>query len=227
MAIAIVLAAGSSSRFGGNKLFQAIADKPLLYFSLKQLQDCPVIEKIIVALNKNDFVYATAIVEEFEFNKVIEFAKGGDERQRSVFNCLEKIDKANTDIIVIHDAARPIISDHLLNAGFDILRKRQVDGAIPVLPVSDTLKKLTDDNLIDKTISRDNIYMAQTPQFYKFDVFLDCHKKAKMDNVLGTDDAFLLESYGYKVVCFTGDNKNIKITYREDMELAKFYLERA
>lgn len=224
MAVAIVPAAGNSSRFGDNKLFQTIADKPLLYFSLRQLHDHPSIEKILIALNKKEFIHGISIIESFGLSKTLEFIEGGAERQDSIFNCLKKIDKRTTDIVIVHDAARPLISHRLLNAGLGILQTQQVEGAIPVLPVSDTLKKVTGESLVNKTISRNDIYIVQTPQFFRYDVLFDCHTRAKRDNILGMDDAFLLEYYGYKVACFTGDNKNIKITYKEDMELATFYL---
>lgn len=224
MAVAIVLAAGSSARFGGNKLFQPIAGKPLLFYPLKQFQDFPLVSKIIVALNKNDFTRTASVIESFKLSKVGKSVEGGTERQHSVFNCLKKMDKKKLRVVIIHDAARPVIDQTILENGFNALKTYDADGAIPVLPVTDTLKEVINNNLVAKTLNRSNIYITQTPQFFKFDILYNCHKKAQKDNLLGTDDAFLLEKYNHKVACFAGDRKNIKVTYKEDLKLANCIL---
>lgn len=221
MNYAVVLAAGSGRRFGGNKLFETVNDLPLLYYSLKSYQNNDLIDGIVVTSGPDTSEKISDLVNAHSLNKVRRVIKGGSERQHSVHNALREISGA--DNVAIHDAARPLLTKALIEDGFRTLAREDVSGAIPVLPISDTVKFIKG-NIVMRTVSRDGLYLVQTPQVFDFEVLRNCHNQAFEEDFVATDDAGLLENYGYKVASFTGNRNNVKVTYKEDLELVRFLL---
>lgn len=126
------------------------------------------------------------------------------------------------DIIVIHDAARPLISVQLLRQS--IFEARKCGACIVGVPVRDTLKRINEEGLIEETVCRSRLWMAQTPQSFRFDILWKAHQEALKDGFQGTDDSVLLERIGFAVKMIPGSVKNIKITYPEDLEMAEEWL---
>lgn len=155
------------------------------------------------------------MVRDERFDKVDNITLGGNHRQDSVFNGLLMINE-NIDSVLVHDCARPNIHVNLLSRIIDGLN--ECDGSVPVVDTKDTIKKING-NTVVKTVDRSVYKLVQTPQIFKYEVLSEAHKRAKSENIYGTDDAFLLERYGYRVGVVSGDESNIKITTAYDFEL--------
>jgi 4-diphosphocytidyl-2-methyl-D-erithritol synthase len=139
---------------------------------------------------------------------------GGKERQDSV---LEGILEAEGDIVIVHDCARPFASRELF---LKVSELGDFEGKICALPVRDTLKQVSE-GMVIKTIDRTGLWHSQTPQAFLRKVLLECHFRARSEGFFATDDAMLLERYGYRVGAVMGEPTNIKITYPEDIALAQ------
>ena len=137
--------------------------------------------------------------------------EGGKERQDSVLN---GILETEAEVVVIHDAARPLATEEMFR---EVSNLGEFDGKTVAVPSRDTLKEVSHDTVL-KTIDRSHIWLSQTPQAFKRKVLLECHFRARNEGFYGTDDASLLERYGYKVGIVMGSYWNVKVTYREDLQ---------
>lgn len=219
--IAIVPAAGIGSRMQSNlpKQYIKIQNCTVLEHTLKTLLLHPNIHRVIVSLNKQDMYFNTLkISSNFRVISVI----GGTERIHSVLSGL--VFKTDADWVIIHDAVRPCLSYKDLENLIAIIKKNPV-GAILARPVSDTIK-YSDfrQKKVLYTLNRANLWHALTPQLFQINLLKFCLKKIIQDNINITDEASALEYCGYKPLLVLGSSKNIKITWPEDLILAKFYL---
>ncbi len=213
--VAILLAAGSGKRFGEKKQFTKIKGEPVFQYSLNTLNKIDEIDYIVLVLPKEDLDK----VKIFSF-KTVKKVAGGKERQESVYNALKTIDDA--DIVVIHDAARPFASESMFKESIENVKKG-FDGSITAIPARDTVKKVKNNKVID-TLNRDELYIVQTPQCFKFDILKKAHENALKEKIQGTDDSFLVEKIGGNVVVNKGSILNFKITTKEDLILANCVL---
>lgn len=221
---AIVLAAGKGSRMGGKvkKQFLNLDDKPILYYALKAFCDNTFIDEIVLVTAEEEMDYCRKdIVEKYELNKVSAIVQGGSERQESVFNGLKSME--NCDIVLIHDGARPFVTDEIINLG---IRYAELHGACTcgVMP-KDTIKIKNQEQFSKETLDRSSLVAVQTPQCFKYDIIYSCHNKLSLDNISVTDDTMVVEKYGYEVYLYDGSYNNIKITTPEDLVLAERILE--
>ncbi len=213
MASLILLAAGLGKRAGLKKQFTKFNKTPLYFFSLKRVSD--MFKEIIMTVPKDvdpQFLQDAHMMG-------AKFIYGGDERQDSVRYALEFVKE---DIVVIHDSARALAEREVFRKVMDL---EDYDGKITAAKARDTIKKL--ENGILKTIQRENIWLAQTPQCFKTEAIKYCHEKATDDGIKATDDAYLLEYYGYKVGIVESSYWNIKLTYPEDIPYFDKLLEKA
>jgi len=163
------------------------------------------------------------IILKYNFSKVQELVDGGETRQDSIYNGLKALDK-DADIVVIHDGARPLVEESIIQ---DSIEKAQEYGAaITVIPIKDTVKKSENNFFINKTLNREEIWRAQTPQTFKYDIILSAYNQAYKDKYLTTDDAAIVERYGYKVKLIIGSEENIKITTPFDLIVADIFLKK-
>ena len=204
----LLLAGGSGKRFGKKKQFVELLGKPVYLYSLEKTLD--LFDEILLVLPDED-------LERVNVPKKVKKVKGGKERQDSVFNALIE---ANGDVVVIHDCARPFASVDMF---LKVSELGGYDGKITAIPVRDTLKLVADAYVV-KTIDRSNLWQAQTPQGFKRKVLLEAHFRARNEGFFATDDAMLLEHYGYKVGVAEGSPLNIKLTYPEDLHYAECLL---
>jgi 2-C-methyl-D-erythritol 4-phosphate cytidylyltransferase len=161
-------------------------------------------------------------VERYGFTKVRAIVPGGKERQNSVLNGLRAIDGTEEDaIILIHDGVRPIITRHILEHA--VATAREYDGALVAVPAKDTVK-VVENGIVKDTPPRETIWLAQTPQAFRYGVIRAAHEMADAEGFLGTDDASLVERMGNEVHIVIGDYRNIKITTPEDLVLAEAFL---
>ena len=221
MISAIILAGGKGKRMGSaiSKQFIDIKGKPIIYYTLKKFSENKKIDNIIVVLPEDEVKYFKEnILKKYELriNKIV---IGGKERQDSVYNALKSLKNSSTDIVLIHDGARPFISERIINEG---IKFAEIYGAAaPGVMPKDTIKVKNEKNFSVDTPNRANLVSIQTPQVFKFDEILECHEKRRYNGEMVTDDTMVVEKYGYSVYLYDGEYTNIKVTTPEDLILAE------
>ena len=219
MISAIVLAGGRGKRmnYHKSKQFIEIKGKPVLVYTLEKFIYNKSIDEVILVLPEDEVDYCKKEVLQRYSLKVDRIIIGGKERQDSVFNALEAMEKA--DIVLIHDGARPFISEKIIEEG---IKYANIYGAAaPGVTPKDTIKIKNEDNISVDTPDRNTLVAVQTPQCFKYDEIYQCHRKIKEENAIVTDDTSVVERYGHKVYLYEGDYTNIKITTPEDLILAE------
>ena len=222
---AIVLAAGQGKRMHTKiqKQFLEIKGYPVLYYSLRCFQDSPLIEDIILVTGEESVLYCQKeIVDKYGFTKVTKVISGGKERYDSVYQGLLACE--NSDYVLIHDGARPFITEEILERG---LTGAEETGACAVgMPSKDTVKIADESGYIAETPDRSKVWMIQTPQIFQYALIRSAHESIRtreMSNV--TDDAMVVEQEtGIKVRLAEGSYQNIKITTPEDLGVAELFL---
>ena len=225
----IVVAAGKGLRMGlkTKKQYLHLDGIPILSRTIMVFDNCDHIHEIILVVPKEDKEYCKShIIDPYGFKKKVHLLEGGKKRQDSVLNGLKYIrDKMNHDkdtIVLIHDGVRPFISQNIIEDC--ILNAIEYGACIPAVKVTDTVKVVLPDSVIQKTLNRENLYIAQTPQTFKLSLLLHAFDHAMKICFSGTDDASLVEHLGHTVVIVKGSNLNIKITTQEDLVLGKYLL---
>jgi 2-C-methyl-D-erythritol 4-phosphate cytidylyltransferase len=222
--VALVPAAGRGLRMGGSvpKQFLSLGGEPLIIQSLRMLQAAPVIDQIILAVPFADIEYCEReIVSRHRFTKVTKVVAGGAERQDSVRCALARV-PPDTEIVLIHDAVRPFVTIQMIA---EVVAAAKKEGAaIIALPMRDTVKQVRTDGTIERTVDRTLLWLAQTPQAFRWDWIEAAHKKAHAEGIRATDDAFLVEWLGYPVTVVEGSGENIKVTRPEDLVIAEAIL---
>ena len=210
---AVIVAAGTSQRMAGiNKLFVYLSGKPLLAWSVDTCQGCSLIQQIALVLNDDDLVRGQKLQEERGWYKVT-LSQGGVRRQDSVREGLRQI--RNCEWVMIHDGARPFLTLNLIEQGLDAVG--ETGAAVAAVPVKDTIKLAADQRLVERTLQRNRLWAAQTPQIFSFDMITTAYENVRTEI---TDDAAAIERLGYKVKLYMGDYKNIKVTTGEDLALS-------
>jgi len=208
---AIIVAAGKGVRAGDGppKQYRTISGVPVLRRSVEAFLVHPDISKVIVVINPDHADFYEKAVGDLELPSPV---AGGHTRQESVLNGLTSLEGDAPGIVLIHDAARAFVSLGLIERVIDEV-SNSGGGAIPSLPVCDTLKK-GKDGIVEETISRDGLFTVQTPQGFPYPEILNAHKKAVGKEL--TDDAAVAEAAGMKVALVAGAKENIKLTNPED-----------
>ena len=219
---AIIPAAGSGSRFGEEKQFKILNGRPLWAYTLDPFIKSSLINEILFIVPET-YINTVQSSESFIIaskKKEIKVIPGGPKRTDSVLNGLYSTKKTN-DLVCIHDAARPFIRQSFISETVNSCK--DFDGAVLAIPSVDTVKVVKDE-IINKTIDRTIIWMAQTPQTFHRDKLLDAFKNNI--NVHVTDESVLMELSGYSIKIINGDTENFKITNKLDWELAKIIVGR-
>jgi 2-C-methyl-D-erythritol 4-phosphate cytidylyltransferase len=202
---------------GADKIWSPLAGYPVVWHSLTRLG--PRAHSICLVVRQDQL--ERAIHELRDVDKRLRFIAGGLERQESVANGLGALDRV--DIVAVHDVARPLATTQLLELGVRALGHAQ--GAIPVLPLHDTVKRVDEAGTVVGTVDRAMLLAAQTPQVFVMDSLVRAHDLARLEDRTGTDDASLMEACGYPVTTFPGSPSNLKITTAHDLEIARALLE--
>lgn len=215
---AIIAAAGKGTRMNTevSKQFIKLNGIPVLAKTLRVFESADKIDEIIIVTGREDISYVSKLVKEYGITKLSAIVEGGATRQESVYNGLLK---ARGNIVLIHDGARPFVEAEKINSLTDVLK--EYDGAALGIPVTDTLKVTDENGAIKGTVDRCGLYSIQTPQGFKKEVIIKAHKRAMSDGLEVTDDCALCESMGIKVKVVKGSSTNIKITYPDDLKIAK------
>jgi 2-C-methyl-D-erythritol 4-phosphate cytidylyltransferase len=239
--IVIIPAAGLGTRMAtapsargrkpaATKQFTELGGTPILVHTLRQFAASPEVSEIYVALRGNEIAgFRTRLEKDAKdvLQKKIHLVEGGEHRQDSVANAIKAIAAAEDDIVLVHDAVRPFVTQEIIR---DVIQAaRKYGAAIAGLPAVDTVKQVertSDGALVTSTLPRERVVLAQTPQGFRHDVLKKAFDEATADGFLGTDEASLVERSGHAVAVVMGSARNIKITAPADMELAEFFLKR-
>ena len=212
-----------------SKQFSEIGGTPILIHTLRKFAASPEVAEIYVALRANEMAgFQTRLKADKELSgKKIELVEGGEHRQQSVAHAIDAVRAAGDDIVLVHDAVRPFVTEEIIH---DVIEAAQKYGAaIAGMPAVDTIKQVertSEGAVITATVPRERVVMAQTPQGFRYRVLKQAFDEATADGFLGTDEASLVERSGHEVAVVMGSPRNIKITTPADMELAEFFLKR-
>lgn len=221
---AIIVAAGSSRRMQGrDKLWTPLAGRITLARTLDVFEASPLIEHIILVVNAERLADGEALCKKEGWHKIATLVAGGTRRQDSVRIGLDALLSIAPDSqwVMIHDAARPLVTSAILEAG--LLAAQQHQAAIAAVPVKDTIKQVQQGQ-VRSTLDRSQLWAVQTPQVFSFPLIYQAHHSPATKGEV-TDDASLLEQLGHPVAVFPGSYRNIKITTQEDLLVAEALLQ--
>lgn len=223
---AIVPAAGSGQRMGAPipKQYLPIGEATVLEHTVSKLLKVDALAGVLVVLASEDLRFSTLAIAKHP--KVITTI-GGTERSESVLAALNSLQKKIklSDWVLVHDAARPCVTEASINTLIQTLKDHEVGGILGV-PVSDTLKQVNNTFMIEQTVERQDLWQAQTPQMFRYGILRESlHLALSLDSPV-TDEASALEMSGYKPSIVLGQRDNIKITHSEDLAVAEFILEK-
>lgn len=218
-ASAIIVAAGSGVRLGHPtpKAFVPLGGAPLLRYALAAIARVETIGEAIVSLPSGMESAARAEIRHAGLDLPVKLTPGGAERQDSVRIALE-LTSALAEVVVVHDAARPFATPASFAAA--IAAAARAGAAIAAIPLADTLKRVSEPNLIVETVPRANLWLAQTPQAFRRDLLVEAHRRALAAGIVATDDADLVQRLGAAVEVVPGAPLNFKITTAEDLAIA-------
>jgi 2-C-methyl-D-erythritol 4-phosphate cytidylyltransferase len=214
----VIVAGGSGSRTGSTELkqFRWVAGKPMLLHSIQLFQQRDDVCMVVAVLPRSHAGDPPPWIFQSDIERLL-IGTGGSHRGASVRSGLDDL-PSTARIVVIHDAARPLLLPETVDAV--IAAARNGTGAVPALPVADTLKRVGDDGRVVETIDRSGVWRVQTPQAFPRDMIDDVTRRANREGVSATDDAGLCEKYGYPVVVVPGSERAMKITTEDDFARA-------
>ncbi len=221
MVTAIVLAAGRSSRMGGdvNKQFCELLGKPILWYSLTAFEQCNVVDAIVIVRRPEYARQAEQLARDFK--KVVALTDGGVERQHSVWNGLGKC-PSNTEIVAVHDGARPLVTPELIEA--TIQSAREHGTGIAATKVVDTIKEADEQRTILRTVDRTKLWAVQTPQTARYELLRRAYDGVLKQGKIVTDEANAVERLGELVKLVDTPFLNLKITTPSDLAIAEALL---
>lgn len=222
MNTAIIVAAGSGTRFGAEKpkQFLEIGGKPLLIYTLESFERCPAIDGILLVLASDEIENFRKTLEKFNLKKLEQIITGGKTRAESVLNAINSLNGKHVEIVAVHDGARPFVASAEIMQTIE--KARETGAACLVGKLTDTIKQIADDKIVG-TIDRENLRRALTPQTFRFEILQKAFAPENFE-ASATDECFLVEKVGFAIAFVEGSAKNIKITTREDFAIAERFL---
>lgn len=218
---AIIVAAGSGTRFGAAKpkQFLEINGKLLIFHTLERFENCDAIDEIILVLAENEIENFRRLAQNHKIEKLKKTITGGKTRAESVSNGLKAIDETS-ETVAVHDGARPLVSSEEITATIE--KARETGAACLTAKITDTIKRI-ENGKIAATIDRETLRRALTPQCFKTEILRKAFENADLSES-ATDECYLVEKIGCEIAFVDGSAKNIKITTREDFEIAEILL---
>ena len=223
----VVAAGGVGKRMGGGlpKQFLPLGGITVLERAIRAFHSLPEVREIVLVVPAPYLARARRIMRLSRLEKKTRVVAGGKERQESVYRGLEAC-RIRSGVVLVHDAARPLVERSLIR---EVIRAaRKTGAALAAIEVKDTVKAEMPSRagFTQKTMPREALWAAQTPQGFSFDLLWKAHTRARRSGYLGTDEASLIERMGHPVKIVRGSERNIKITTRADREWAEFALNR-
>jgi 2-C-methyl-D-erythritol 4-phosphate cytidylyltransferase len=224
MNVAVLVAGGRGARMGKDKLFLRVAGKPVIAHTWGQFDDAKPVDEIIVVVRAGTEKKFQAVAKKYEFRKKYQIVVGGAERQDSVWNGLQAAPEG-TEIVLIHDAARPCVSADLIAA--TIRRAEETGAAVAAHPVTDTIKESADGRLIQQTLDRTKLWAMETPQTFRLNVIRRAIAEARARKMVFTDDTAACELIGQPVRLVSSIAPNPKVTVPGDLPIVETLLRKS
>ena len=223
MVSVIFPAAGAGRRMKAdrNKVLLELSGVPILLRTLRRFSAVPAVAELIVVVAKDEIAFVEGMLEKAQGLKPWRVVQGGAERQYSIANGMAHL-AADADIVLVHDAARPLVSLAAIEAVISAAREK--GAAIAAVRAKNTIKVVGEDGHVEATPARASLWEVQTPQGFRREILQRAYEKAAQDGFLGTDDASLVERIGEAVFVVESDYGNLKITTPEDLWLAEALL---
>jgi 2-C-methyl-D-erythritol 4-phosphate cytidylyltransferase len=221
---AILVAGGAGSRFRSEtrKQLVTVAGKPLVVHALERLQRSGAIDRVIIVLPRDGYEEAKRAISPYvEKGSPVDWTPGGASRQESMIEGLSRIEPFE-GLVAVHDAARPAVPPSLVASVVEAASA--AGGAIAALPVVETLKEASSDLNVERTVPRERLYRAQTPQCFEYDLLRQAVARALEEGFTGTDEASLVERLGAPIRIVLGSEENLKVTTIEDLGRVEYYL---
>jgi len=215
----------STSTPAAPKQFLQLRGTPILIHTLRAFTEMPSVAAAYVAVRPNEIPRLTELLEAHQAGDKVRVVDGGDTRQESVAHALAAVDGDDDDIVLVHDAVRPLVPPSVIARTIEAV---QLHGAaIVALPAIDTIKQVertAHGAIITSTIPREYVVQAQTPQGFRLGLLRRVFAEAEADGFLGTDESSIAERAGVLVAVVPGTIENLKITQQGDLDLAEFFL---
>jgi 2-C-methyl-D-erythritol 4-phosphate cytidylyltransferase len=228
----ILPAAGLGTRMaaGAPKQFLELRGTPILIHTLRAFTELPSVAAVYIAVRKPEIPRLKALLEAHGFGgsaqaPPIHIIEGGDSRQASVGQALAAVEGDEDDIVLVHDAVRPLIPAAVITRTIEAVEKQ--GAAIVAVPAVDTIKQVertAHGAIITSTIPREYVVLAQTPQGFRLGLLRRAYAEAEADGFVGTDESSIVERAGLQVAVVPGTVENLKITQQGDLDLAEFFL---
>ena len=202
---------------GMDKIISPVLGRALISYALKAFNDSERVSSIVLVVSAHILDACRRLVDEQRFRKVLTVCEGGARRQDSVRLGLDRL--RSTEWTMVHDGARPLVDAAMIEAGLEAAR--ETGAAMAAVPVKDTIKEAGPDGMVLRTVDRQGLWAAQTPQVFRTDLLVEAHRRIT-DDV--TDDASMVERMGGNVKLFMGSNDNLKVTAPEDLRLVEALL---
>ncbi len=217
----VVVAAGSSERMGSDKMLMTLGAKPVIIRTLMAFQKCPMVDDIVVVTKREKIMALADMIKLYDISKVTQVISGGATRMESSLAGVSAVRKG-AKLIAIHDGARPLVSRELIER---VVREaNEHTSAVPVIPSTDTLKRIDEKGVITGSVDRASVVRVQTPQVFDADIIKGALTKAVEKRLPITDDCSAVDMMGFATYTVEGDAGNIKLTLPEDMVLAEAIL---
>ncbi len=218
MRVFAVIPAGGKGKRGGTdtpKQYLRFNGKELIVYTLEVFQKNNLIDEIIISAEAEYFPLLEEIKKKFYLTKISNIVEGGEERQDSVYNALKAIKAEESDLIAVHDAARPMLSDSILTKAINTAKEK--GNALVCLKARDTLLK--GEHIVKEYVDRSEMYYVQTPQIFRYKDLKKAMKKAYEKNFIGTDESMLIKGLGIDINIVEGSMLNFKVTTMTDIEM--------
>jgi 2-C-methyl-D-erythritol 4-phosphate cytidylyltransferase len=221
MNVAIIVAAGRGVRMGKDKLFLKVAGKPIVVHTWGRFDEMKGVDEIVIVVRPGMEKKFQALAKKFQFEKPFKIVAGGAARQDSVWNGLEALSE-DTEIVVVHDAARPCVSAELIAT--TIKRAEETGAAVAAHPVTDTIKESADGRWIQQTLDRSKLWAVETPQTFRVDVIRRAIAAARAKKMVLTDDTASCELISQPVRLVSSVAPNPKVTVPGDLPIVEALL---
>lgn len=223
---AVIASAGSGSRMGitTKKQYLKLDNKMIIQHTLDKFVATKRFDQIVLVCDRENKLLLENLIKQSYSDNNIKILEGSDTRTKSVFKGITALDK-DTQIVAIHDGVRPLINQEIIHRSLDMLQNEKKQAVVVCAPAIDTIKVATD-NVVIKTLDRKSLWHAQTPQCFQYELLLECMMKAIDSKMCFTDEASIIEYYGYPVHICPNPYINQKITTQDDLDYVEFLLKR-
>ncbi len=221
MNVAIVAAAGQGTRAGGGqpKQFREISGTPVIIHTLRRFEQCSTIGEVLVVVPSGEAAALLALVTKYGLRKTARVVAGGATRTQSIWRGLQAVRAATANIVALHDGVRPFVAPEEIDR--TVKRAEETGAAILAARAIDTIKEADAEGRVARTLDRQRVWHAQTPQCFRYDLLRRAYEQALAEKLEAIDDSALVERIGVAVSIVEGSTRNIKITSPQDFALAE------